>query len=76
MNPKILQDIDSLPPIAEKELADFVEFLKYRYERKLGYQESKQSSIKDEPFIGMWKDRTDIADSTEWVRNLRQREWG
>jgi hypothetical protein len=25
--------------------------------------------------FGIWKDRTDIQISTEWVRNLREKEW-
>ena len=31
--------------------------------------------IEDEPFIGMWPDREDLANSTEWVRELRRKEW-
>jgi hypothetical protein len=31
--------------------------------------------MKDEPFIGMWRDREDMADSSEWVRTTRQLEW-
>jgi hypothetical protein len=27
------------------------------------------------PFFGLWKDRKDMEDSTEWVRNLRRTEW-
>jgi hypothetical protein len=26
-------------------------------------------------FVGMWADREDMADSSEWVHELRQREW-
>ena len=25
--------------------------------------------------FGMWKDRKDMEDSIQWVRNLREREW-
>lgn len=25
--------------------------------------------------FGIWKDRTDIESSTEWVRNVREKEW-
>jgi hypothetical protein len=27
-----------------------------------------------EPFVGMWKDREDMADSAEWVRKVRE-QW-
>jgi len=33
--------------------------------------EIKRRSIKDLPFYGMWKDRTDIGDGVEYVNNLR-----
>ncbi len=29
--------------------------------------------LKEEPFIGMWCDRIDMENSTEWVKNIRQR---
>ena len=25
--------------------------------------------------FGMWKDREDMEDSAQWVRNLREKEW-
>jgi len=31
--------------------------------------------LRDEPAIGMWKERQDMQDSTEWVRNLRRNAW-
>lgn len=35
----------------------------------------KRKSLLEEPFFGMWRDREDLADSTEWVRRIREREW-
>lgn len=32
-------------------------------------------NLQDEPFIGMWKDREDMEDSSQWVRQIRQQEW-
>ena len=29
----------------------------------------------DEPFVGMWKDRQDLEDSTAWVRSIRHQHW-
>lgn len=34
------------------------------------------TALENEPFVGMWQDREDLADSSQWVRQLRQREWG
>jgi len=72
---KLLQDVASLPPLAQQEAIDFIAFLKQRYRRK-PILETKLSSIEAEPFIGMWKNRSDMVDSSTWVRNLRQKEWG
>ena len=74
---KLLQDVTSLPPFAQQELIDFVAFLKLRYGQSISQINTDNlSSIEDEPFIGMWQDRSDMIDSTAWVRNLRQKEWG
>lgn len=29
----------------------------------------------DEPFIGMWRDREELSDSSQWVRQVRVQEW-
>jgi hypothetical protein len=72
---KLLQDVASLPPLAQQEAIDFIAFLKQRYIRH-PVSKNKLSSIDTEPFIGMWKNRADMSDSSAWVRNLRQNEWG
>ncbi len=28
-----------------------------------------------QPFVGMWRDREDMTDSTAWVRSQRQQAW-
>lgn len=77
MNPeKLLQDIASLPPVAQQEVIDFIEFLKWRYSGIPDKSNDNLPNLEDEPFIGMWRNRTDMADSTAWVRNLRTKEWG
>jgi bifunctional DNA-binding transcriptional regulator/antitoxin component of YhaV-PrlF toxin-antitoxin module len=35
----------------------------------------RKFSLKDAPFVGMWRDRDEMADSTEWVRRLRRDQW-
>lgn len=35
----------------------------------------KRGPLREEPFVGMWKDREDMNDSSRWVRDLRQHEW-
>ncbi len=72
---RIIEDIASLPPDAQKQVRDFVAFLKSRYQIERASKKTKPTRLRDEPFIGMWRDREDMKDSTEWVRNLRRREW-
>jgi predicted DNA-binding antitoxin AbrB/MazE fold protein len=36
----------------------------------------KRRSIKDLPFYGMWKDRTDIGDGVDYVNGLRDNPRG
>ena len=46
---------------------------------RLSHAESRSTSVQPDwqtdPFIGMWSDRPEMSDSTEWVRTLRQQEW-
>ena len=64
-----------MPPEAQKQVIDFVSFLKTRYS---AWQSIKaiRTPLADEPFIGMWREREDMRDSAAWVRDLRRREWG
>lgn len=73
---QILNNIRTLPPIAQQEVIDFIAFLRVRYADVINLSEENKplDDLEDEPFIGMWKDRTDMDDSTEWVRQLRERE--
>lgn len=37
--------------------------------------ESPDFDLINDSFIGMWSDRQDLADSTAWVRGVRENEW-
>lgn len=73
---KIMEQLLSLPPEAQKEAADFIAFLQLRYPQAHTNDKKQRRPLRKEPFVGMWKDREDMKDSGAWVRNLRQREWG
>ncbi len=70
----IIQELDSLPPEAQRQVVDFIAFLKTRYRTEEGAAKRKRK-LSEEPFIGMWRDREDLKDSSAWVRELRRREW-
>ena len=72
---RISQEIASLPPEAQRQVVDFVAFLKTRYPAWRVAKKVKRIKLVDEPFIGMWRKRKDMQDSTVWVRSLRRCEW-
>lgn len=52
-----------------------VEALISELEQRQGHASKRSGSLRDEPFVGLWKDRSDMADSNAWVRRTRQNEW-
>jgi hypothetical protein len=71
----VLDILDQLPPSARKEAEDFVRFLHDQYVTSTP-KKSTDTSITESPFVGMWKDREDLKDSTAWVREQRKSQWG
>jgi hypothetical protein len=56
-------------------VADYIAFLKNVDPPVISGEITKPTDLMSEPFLGLWKDRQDLADSSEWVRNVRQSEW-
>jgi hypothetical protein len=73
---EIAEEIESLPVEAQKEVIDFVAFLKTRYPAWRTIRKNRQTKLPDEPFIGMWRGREGMRNSVAWVKSLRQCEWG
>lgn len=61
---KVWRDFMKLAPEDQRKVADFIASLR-----------EKPSNLEDEPFIGLWSGREDLADSAAWVRETREREW-
>ncbi len=38
-------------------------------------QQSRPLDLEGLAFVGMWKDRPELEDSTAWVRQLREQQW-
>jgi hypothetical protein len=72
----INNDISTLPPEAQRQVFDFIEFLKIRYRRIRPDKKAVRNKIANEPFIGIWEGRKDMKGSSEWVRSTRESEWG
>jgi hypothetical protein len=73
-NKEILREISSLPPEAMRQLEDFISFLRERY-RSSEPRTASASDLRSEAFVGMWRDRDDMSDSSAWVRNVRESHW-
>ena len=73
---KIFDDISNLPPEAQRQVVDFIAFLRTRYKGSEQKKQAKRISLVNEPFIGIWKDREDMNNSSKWLRNVREAEWG
>jgi hypothetical protein len=72
---EILRGINSLPPEAQRQVEDLIFFLRERYSGAEAAM-SPTADLEAEAFVGMWRDREDMGDSSAWVRNVRQSHWG
>jgi hypothetical protein len=73
----VMEGFSSLPPDAQRQVADFIEFMRNRYQVvKPASKKAARLPLVQEAFIGMWSGRKEMQDSTQWVRDLRRKEWG
>lgn len=72
----LIEDLKMLPPEAQKQVSDFIAFLRTRY-RIANVDKTKQDNkLADESFVGIWQDREEMRNSSVWVRETRMTEWG
>jgi hypothetical protein len=70
--PRLCKAVQALPPEQQKVL---------EYAQTLQRQEDavntrhEPGSWRNDPAFGMWKDREDMKDSVEWVRQIRKQHW-
>ena len=64
-----------LPPEAQQQVLDYVTLLKQRYMSPRPRKTLKRTALANESFIGIWRNRKDLQDSTGWVRAVRESEW-
>ena len=72
---KIINEISNLPPEAQRQVKDFVDFLRVRYKKQRKKSQNQTPGITNEAFFGIWKDREEMKDSGEWLRTIRKTEW-
>ncbi len=74
LQPELLNEFLSLPAEAQRQVIDFIAFLRQRYAVVEPTSQSSDDNLINHSFIGMWSDRQDLTDSTAWVRGVRERE--
>ncbi|MFZ2726894.1 MAG: hypothetical protein WAX77_11630 [Methylococcaceae bacterium] len=63
---QLLNDIEQLPLEAQLQLEEFIASLKSRY---------LKTQLADEEFVGLWKNREDMQDSSAWLKTVRENQW-
>ncbi len=72
----LLEQVSALPPEAQEKVFTFVGFLTECYRKQAARDtDSSLPTLAEEPFVGMWKHRKDMKNSTSWVRDVRTKEW-
>lgn len=72
---QLLKRYDALTPSARKKVDSIINALSEKPLSKRRTSTQSIGSIVDEPFVGMWRDRDDMQDSAEWVREFRRKHW-
>ena len=72
---QFLEQYTALPDEAQRQAADFIAFLRQKY-GAVPKTRIAHVDLEKEPFIGMWKDRSDLEESSVYVRQSRKAEWG
>ncbi len=69
------RELAALPPKTRRVVFNLISMLRALPGPDAAPRKAKRPPLEREKFIGMWRDREDMADSTEWLRSLRGREW-
>lgn len=72
---EFLESFLSLPSEAQHQVLNFIEVLQQRYQLAESTNRPRKTKLSSYEFMGMWRDRQDLADSTSWVRRIRESEW-
>jgi len=70
-NEEILREFAALPPEGQRLVAEFIAFVRQRYASSPAAEQPEGVELGAESFIGLWRDREDLQDSSAWVRGIR-----
>ena len=73
---EILRELASLPEEGQEKAAEFISSLREYYAREGADSGRSRVDFANFGFVGMWRDRADMQDSSKWLRQHREQEWG
>jgi DNA-directed RNA polymerase specialized sigma24 family protein len=72
---KVWREFVALPEEDQQRVADFIASLRGESRSALSDGPEKRTDLANEPFVGVWREREDMRDSSAWLREIREREW-
>lgn len=72
---EILKELASLPPEGQEKAAEFIASLREYYAQQEEGSAQRNLDFTNSGFFGIWRDRPEMQDSSEWLRQLRKHEW-
>lgn len=73
---ELWDEFSSLPADAQRQVVEFIAFLRQRSTHVRRSKSPRRRPLASEAFVGMWRDRAELEDSSDWVTGVRKREWG
>ncbi|ACB49933.1 hypothetical protein cce_0582 [Crocosphaera subtropica ATCC 51142] len=70
---KVMTKLEQLPESEQERIAQII--LNEVEKQELTVLSSASFSLENQPFLGMWKDRKEMQNSSQWVRQLRREQW-
>lgn len=68
----LCQELTGLPPEGLRQVADTINKFKLEFDISPMTQPTSHSDVEEEAFVGIWDGRSDLADSSQWVRRRRK----
>lgn len=70
----VSKKIKQLPPDAKRQAQDFIDFLYQRHANDSA-KKDLNDNISESSFFGIWKERQEMKNSSEWVSDIRKSQW-
>lgn len=72
---QVWQEFITLPLAAQQQVSELIATLKQGERSGMKAPVPGAPQLSEEPFIGIWRNRSDMTDSSGWVRETRSKEW-